>query len=1005
MLRECATNRNFLRRAKRRISIVAVVVASALLHLSATGAQQLSIVTYDVSDGLAHGRVVSIHQDRKGYIWFATNEGLSRFDGYQFTNYGTRDGLGSMFVNIVTEDRRGRIWVGTNGGGVARLLDDPAEHLSQTPAARKKFVTYRIDDLTINANQVNQIIFDEQDNLWCLTDAGLYRSISQKEEPAFEKVWPGTQPYFRQAGYQDHKGRLWFGFRNELIEYDHGKTVKHISTSDETLPHEIHQVVEDPRGRLLALGGHGVYEFVEPTGANSRGVWRALRLDLKPKQFLTSLASYAGSLWLGTSRGLIKYDDGKQTLYTAKDGLSEDSISTLKEDRDGNLWITTGSRGVCKISGARIISVTQREGLPVQGVTQVIENKQGQMYALLENGSGFEITGEQASSLAPPLSVFALKLVVQDRRNDWWVGTDKGLYKFDGPKLQFQRGRRFTRANGIMESLVGKIFEDGSGKIWVTALDETTGDFNLYRFDPERERHVHFERITSDQLPTLFSIISDTSGTLWFGGYSYLAKLDHGRLMQFQPTAGLPSTEIRGILLDSRGWVWVGLRFHGLSLTRNPTAENPQWINYSTENGLASDTVWGVAEGNDGRIYLGTGRGLDQLDALTGRIRHLTGDLVHYCIKDSQGNIWVAGSGSLSKIDPRSLTEEASPPTYFSRVQSAGDVIPLPETGVLHVPFKELSFNNNLSIDYLALSFQGEHRLKYQYKLEPLDKDWSAPSVQRTVNYARLAPGSYQFLVRAINEEGVVSPEPATFEFRILAPIWQRWWFMALIAAFLMAGGLALHRFRLRQFMAMEKIRRQVATDLHDDVGSGLAQVAILSEVAKREASPDGQKLMSEVADLARSMRESMGDIVWAVDPRHDKLTDLVARMKQAAYNLIEANGLRVEWHIIDAGELARINLGPDVRRHLLLIFKEALTNVARHARATQVRVEILASGRNLHLTVKDNGRGFDQNTTSNGHGRGLHGLRERASELGAELIIDSPAGAGTVVTLKLPLK
>ncbi|MFS8087362.1 MAG: sensor histidine kinase, partial [Acidobacteriota bacterium] len=230
-------------------------------------------------------------------------------------------------------------------------------------------------------------------------------------------------------------------------------------------------------------------------------------------------------------------------------------------------------------------------------------------------------------------------------------------------------------------------------------------------------------------------------------------------------------------------------------------------------------------------------------------------------------------------------------------------------------------------------------------------------------------------------------------------------WFISIVFAFILAGSLALHRFRLRQFMAMEKIRRQVATDLHDDVGSGLAQVAILSEVAKREASADGQKLMNEVADLARSMRESMGDIVWAVDPRHDKLTDLVARMKQVAYNLIEANGLRVEWHIIDAGELARINLGPDVRRHLLLIFKEALTNVARHAQATQVRVEILARGRTLQLSVKDNGRGFDQNMTSNGQGRGLQGLRERAHELGAKLSIESPAGAGTLVTLNLPLK
>lgn len=163
---------------KRWMSIVAAILVGALCHPSGAGAQQLSIRRYDVPDGLAHGLVAAIHQDRKGYIWFATHEGLSRFDGYQFTNYGVRDGLGNFIVNTVKEDRRGRIWLGTNGGGVARLQDDPTNQIADAVQARKKFVIYRVGE-SADSNQVNQIIFDADDNLWCVTDAGLYPAVSR----------------------------------------------------------------------------------------------------------------------------------------------------------------------------------------------------------------------------------------------------------------------------------------------------------------------------------------------------------------------------------------------------------------------------------------------------------------------------------------------------------------------------------------------------------------------------------------------------------------------------------------------------------------------------------------------------------------------------------------------------------------------------------------------------------------------------------------------------------
>jgi hypothetical protein len=213
-----------------------------------------------------------------------------------------------------------------------------------------------------------------------------------------------------------------------------------------------------------------------------------------------------------------------------------------------------------------------------------------------------------------------------------------------------------------------------------------------------------------------------------------------------------------------------------------------QFANYSTEQGLSSDAVWAITEDDAGRIYLGTGKGLDQLDPMSGRIRHfsardgLAGDIITHCLKDRNGAIWVATALGLSKFNPRVERSVAHPPPiYLSRAQVAGEDLPLPETGALSVPEFEIPYtHNNLLLEYVGLSFQGEQQLRYQYKLEGADGNWSAPSEGRSVNYARLAPGSYQFLARAINKdgqdgqegrEGAISTEPAVFRFRILPPL------------------------------------------------------------------------------------------------------------------------------------------------------------------------------------------------------------------------------------------
>ncbi len=305
--------------------------------------------------------------------------------------------------------------------------------------------------------------------------------------------------------------------------------------------------------------------------------------------------------------------------------------------------------------------------------------------------------------------------------------------------------------------------------------------------------------------------------------------------------------------------------------------------------------------------------------------------------------------------------------------------------------------------------------LRYQYRLEGADADWSALSEQRTVTFASLAPGRYRFLVRAVNSDGIASAEPATIAFTILSPVWQRWWFLALVA---LGAGLtiyALYGYRVARLLEMANMRTRIATDLHDDIGANLTRIALLSEVAGRnrggERSPHGggpggapddpeeDGPLKSIARIARESVGSMSDIVWAINPARDSLLDLTRRMRQHADEVFTLRDIALRFDAPGAHDSVR--LGVDVRRDLLLIFKEAVNNSARHSGCSRVDIDLCVEGPRLVLSLADNGSGFD--TSLESEGQGLMSMRRRAHRLKGTLEIASSAGAGTTVRLSIP--
>jgi signal transduction histidine kinase len=509
----------------------------------------------------------------------------------------------------------------------------------------------------------------------------------------------------------------------------------------------------------------------------------------------------------------------------------------------------------------------------------------------------------------------------------------------------------------------------------------------------------------------IVSFAQDQKGTIWIGlaHSGGLLRLRGGRFETFATMHG----DINKLLFDSHGRLWAASSQSGLGLVANPNSSATEFEHYTRVQGLSSDEVWCLTEDRLGRIYAGTAQGVDRLDPATRRIVHYSaadglvrGD-IRSAIRDRHGGLWFASANGVSRFTPSEDRITPSPRTRITGIRAGGVPYPISEFGATELANRKfLSHQNSLQIDFAATDYYAATPLHYQFRLDGGGRNeqtnaWQDAGTTASMYLVDLPPGNHFLAVRALTPEGL-SGDSASFSFTILQPFWRTWWFQLACASVIAALAYWVHTQRLRQQIAVERVRSRIAMDLHDDIGASLSRISVIGEALKSHMPTGDEEVESMLDDIAASSRHviaEMGDIVWSLNPRRDQIGEIATRLRAFGSDLLEKRG--VEWAVDAPTDAVHQSVPPILRRQLYLILKEGIHNVAKHSHAQKASLRLWLENGDVRGELIDDGCGIEGGAH---HGTGIQSMTSRAKQLGGTLDITAGMGGGTSIRVSLPL-
>lgn len=992
-----------------------IVFCTLMLPLAAhVGAETIlaegyALRIWQTEDGLPQNTVTCGVQTQDGYLWFATYGGLARFNGDRFSVFepANTPAMQDRRVAQLFEDQSGTLWIGHEAGGITRYREGRFETAVAAQGA--------------DGNRIMGLGSDEQGQLWAMHESGSVDSLTNGDQLAslIAPARPGVMAWSRGT-----QGSIWLVENGTAARLANGSLTP-IALPPPQVSNYVFGIAASARGGAWILCDDRIRRWEDGHWAEDRGP-----VPWKPGSLSSCLELRDGTLAVGTIQsGLFLIFPGGRTpvRFDQDNGLPQNWIRFLCEDREGNLWAGAGSAALVSIHPTAFSVLDAPDHFRGCSILATAPGQDGSLWigtdgaGLYHYGaSGWTRFGDESGLTNPYIPA-----VAQTSTGEVWAG-----YYWWGSPFRLQDGR-FVRPDSVDEStspVLALVPRPDSDALLVGTRD------GLLQVTPARSTWlIKSPEGTTDDV---CAVTVDRHGIIWCGfAQGGLARLDGETLTFFRQPHGLGSDSVQCLWADEDDSLWIGTADHGLTRFKDG-----RFVTLGLAQGLADTVVCAILADDFGYVWMSTHHGIqrvaradlrrcadgaiaafssqvyDRSDGLP-IVEFLGGRQAAAC-KTPDGRLWFASSKGVVRVDPALIAPNPlPPPVVFEGLLVDGKVHPGDGTSE---PDPLPPDHQRLEFRFAGLSYVAPSKVRFKYRLDGLDKSWVDAGTLRAASYSHLTSGTYRFRVIACNNDGVWNPAGAAVSFTVAPYFWETWWFiggcaLAAISAVAIASRTVTRR-RMQRRMeqlqrrhALELERARIARDIHDDVGASLTRISMLSQPTQLDLAEHQRTvtLLSRIYATAKDMTQALDEIVWAVDPRHDTLDSLVSYMGKYAQDFLSAAHIRCRLDL--PFELPVWPITAEIRHNLFLAFKEALNNVHKHAQATEVRIALRLRPDAFQLEVRDNGRGFpegDPDRSASPHrthgGNGLDNMRKRLATIGGRCEITTAPGAGVTLSLVL---
>jgi signal transduction histidine kinase/ligand-binding sensor domain-containing protein len=955
--------------------------------------QKHNFISYNIDEGLPQSSVLNILQDNDRHIWMATGGGVSRYDGRSFTNYTADEGLSESNIMEVAIGRDERIWAVTLSG--------------LNSISNGKITVYPFPQNIRNPRA--SLVIDNTGKLWALVNNIVY---SLTNNQLVKEELKGVINHDLSLFFKDKNNDLYLlDSKKQVFKFQQGSWKHFVSLRQLDSTTRIHQIYIDTLQNLWVLTPKNI--FVKRSTTDSLVSY--FSANISEVNFWRLNFDQHENLWIGCNKGAFKVKPDRSSIYfNYQNGFTDNWVHQVFPDVEGNIWLATEGSGLFKYTGGTFTSFDNSSGYFPSGVFAVARYDQNR---ILLGGGGDECFIYDGKQFVYPLRNTPLKFsryiysAYVTTNGTAWIGTiGYGLWKY-------QNGAA-TRHEPTVNSVFGTYGEDDR------ILFATNRGLLVYENNAFRKLDGIDQAVRTVIALNNDSILAGTATRLFlFKNYQFEDIFPDNFS---KTTIAAFEKKNNKVFIGTLGggiYVWDRASNSFSRLTR--------------KNGLNSDFIYSLRFDQKGQLWAGTGKGVSRIistdDFATVTIRNYGKEQGFTGLECNQNAIAVMDDNSIwfgavkgaycyhpdedkeTTVAPKLVLQSVklfSKPLFpgtYSDSMSQSSFYPVPGNLVLS------SRNNHVTFEFNAITYRNS-QVRFSYFLKGLEKDYSIPDQTNFVVYPSLPPGSYTFNVKLFDEADNELSEHIEYKFVIEPAFYQTIWFKILTVALVLALGILFYTLRQRyrqkqkkliQRLRLEeqnKIRVKTAQDFHDEMGNKLARITVLSDILKSKlpAHEEAQTIAKKIQDNASLLYQGTKDIIWSLNPKNDNLYNLLMHVNDFAVDLFHDTEIEFENVRINK-DLSRYFLPMDYARNVMMICKEALTNILKHSQATKANLDAgLVAGHMIRVVISDNGRGFSEEVVD--YGNGLHNIRQRADNLKGKVEVDSDAGTGTQIILTIAI-